>query len=57
MTAEQIKKEVWEIIDEHCMDISKEEYIELMEDLANDMKMRAEASREELIDETGDTEE
>lgn len=50
MTQQQIETAVWALIDEYSLDIGQEEYADMLESIAADAKIKAEAVREELED-------
>lgn len=50
MTREELTKAVLSLIDENCMEMGKEEYIDFLEEVAGDIEIRAEAVRSELAE-------
>lgn len=56
MNQEELKTAVIDLIDSNCMSLTKAEYIELMEELADDFLTRADATKEELVAENDDCE-
>ncbi len=54
MTNEELTKKTWELIDEHSMELSREDWHEFLTDLAADAGMRSEAVKEELAENTED---
>lgn len=53
MTPKELKQKVWELIDDYCMDMSREEYADLLEDISSDAEIRAEGVRQEIEDANG----
>lgn len=51
MEKQELTQGVWEYIDRHAMNLSKEDWLDFLEDLADDAKIRAEAVKEELDEE------
>lgn len=50
MTKEELEREVWEIVDNHSFDMSKEDYLDFLNGLKSDATTRAEAVEMELED-------
>lgn len=51
MTAKQLEQEVWELIDEHCLEMSQREYLDFLIGLRDDAAIRAESVENEIQDE------
>jgi len=50
MTPEDLLKLVWEIIDNHCMEMSQNDYLSFLQELSSDSSVRADAVEMELED-------
>lgn len=48
MNKEEIERALWELIDEHSMDISQEEYLDLLQSIRDDANIRAESVEQEI---------
>lgn len=50
MTPQELIDKVFALIDEHCMEMSQEEYLEALQGIRDDAGIRAEAVQNELED-------
>jgi hypothetical protein len=48
MTQHQLEREVWQLIDDNCMEMTKEEYLEFLQGLRDDANIKAESVEREL---------
>lgn len=48
MTQKELERQVWEFIDDNCMELSKEEYLDFLQGLREDANMRAQTVEQEL---------
>ena len=48
MDSAQLNKEVFELIDSNCMEISKQEYLDFLNELIGDLSVRADGIEEEI---------
>jgi len=46
-----VSRKIWEYIDEEVKNLSKEDYLEVLEEIIDNAKIRAEAVREEMENE------
>jgi len=49
MTPEDLLKLVWEIIDNHCMEMSQNDYLSFLQELSSDSSVRADEILEDDI--------
>jgi hypothetical protein len=50
MTASELEEKVWELVDEHSMSMSKQEYLELLQGVRDTANIRAEAVELDIED-------
>lgn len=56
MTSKELEQKVWELIDDNCMEMSKEDYLDFLQGIRDDANIRAEVVEQELKDENEDVE-
>ncbi len=54
MTSSELQAKVLKLIDDNCLGMCKEEYLEFLQDLRYNADVRAEAVRQEIEDEEFD---
>lgn len=48
MTPKELSEKVWELVDEHCMEMDLEDYVAFLENLKDDANMRRKSSQKDL---------
>lgn len=51
MTSNELEEEVWKLIDDNCMSMGKQEYLDFLRGISSDADTRAEAVEQELEEE------
>jgi hypothetical protein len=51
MTPKELEQEVWKLIDDNCMEMSKEEYLDFLLGIRDDADIRAESVKIEIDNE------